>query len=156
MLRLLALVLCSLLPSCAAMFQGGPEHVPIDSEPRGAVVKLDGKVVGTTPCTVAVRRSSYGLVSIELPGHSTQDIQLDTAFNGWMLANIVFPGLLGILIDAISGNSVCWSEQSVWCRMTLAPESRPASRPDPRRQRDCTSQTSTEKPAETPNFILDA
>lgn len=125
--RLLSLVLfaiCS-LPSCATIVDNGADHVPISTEPAGAVVIVKGATVGKTPTTIPVSRSgSAVLVRLELEGHHPQEVAVDTSFNGWFIGNIVFGGIIGIVVDLASGNA--WHHDTTPVHVTLTPASQPS------------------------------
>ena len=97
------------LLGCASIVDGGPKSVTIRSTPMGATVTIvnnkSGQAVhtGTTPATVVLDRShgffqsaSY-TATVEKNGKK-QSIQIKSDINGWYLGNIIFGGLLGILI----------------------------------------------------------
>lgn len=107
MFRLLILAAALLLPSCASIVSHGPDLVPFTSEPSGAKVMRDGKHVGTTPCNLLFRRSEREplMLTLELDGHHAQEVTLKRSLNGWLFGNLVFGGIIGIIIDLASGNS---------------------------------------------------
>lgn len=107
MFRLLILAAALLLPSCASIVSHGPDLVPITSTPSGAKVMRDGNHVGTTPCNILFRRSERDpfLLTLELDGHHNQEVTLKRSMNGWLFGNLVFGGIIGIIIDLASGNS---------------------------------------------------
>lgn len=102
----LVLLLCLLCSSCGTMLGGGPWMVPVSSNPAGATVYYDGSPVGRTPCQVAMHGHNLEL-RLELEGHSTANVEVDTSINWWGGLNGVFliPGILiGTTVDFINGN----------------------------------------------------
>jgi hypothetical protein len=101
---------------CASIIKGSTRKVSIDSQPPGAsvvITKADTQAVvqtGTTPFTVNLdskrgyfKGQSY-TVRLELPGYQSDEILLESKLTGWYFGNIVFGGLIGMLIvDPLTG-----------------------------------------------------
>ena len=88
---------------CAAIMTGTTQAVTVKSEPAGAKVEMDGKPVGQTPAVVTVVRGRSRVLKITKEGYEPLTVTLGTKFNGWILGNAVFGGILGIIIDLGSG-----------------------------------------------------
>ncbi len=106
MKRLLAVSML-LLPSCATIMSGGPDIVTLTSEPSGAKVTRKSVHIGTTPCQIVLRRgeASPQLWDMELAGYHKQPVKLTREGNPWVLGNLIFGGLLGIFVDAVTSNT---------------------------------------------------
>jgi len=65
MRRLLPLVF---LTGCATLLAGGPDQIPVATNPPGAYVYVNGRFIGQTPTLIALDRGSNGLIQIYLPG----------------------------------------------------------------------------------------
>ena len=102
--------LCMAAGGCASIVHSGSRTVSINSQPPGAAVtisKSDSKVSvhsGTTPMTVSLdpkrgffKGQSY-TVRLDLAGYKSDEIELKATVSGWYFGNIVFGGLIGILI----------------------------------------------------------
>jgi hypothetical protein len=111
-----------LLPSCATIVAGGPDMVPVSSKPEGARVLLDGQAVGTTPTTVTFARSCKGVLTFQLAGYETKTVDIDKQLNGWLFGNILFGGLIGIAVDAISGAAGKYPTTPVHVELSPAPK----------------------------------
>lgn len=103
------------LSGCATIVHGGPRSIPVSSTPPGASVTIynqDGKEVSrhTTPFVAKLttknryfKSQSYRMV-FELPGHKSQEVQLQPKVSGWYFSNLLFGGLIGMLIvDPLTG-----------------------------------------------------
>jgi hypothetical protein len=109
-LRLLPLlVAASVLPLSQAMFQGcatiidGPrQQVSVGSQPEGAKVFLNGRMIGTTPASLFVSRWGFHRLRVEMPGYKPVEIPLEKEFNGNAVGNLVIGGVW-IVIDAMTG-----------------------------------------------------
>lgn len=114
-----AVVLSLVLAGCATLFAPGPDLVPVDSEPAGARVYLDGRLVGATPTIVVVNRKDAGLLRIELPGYEPLTLDLDKEFNPPTLLNVFLLGgmVIGFAVDAITQDIGRYPEAPVFVRL---------------------------------------
>lgn len=125
-LRLLALLLlCALLPSCAAIVCKKTALVPVDSVPLGAIVSYRGANVGITPCTVEVHRRDTRLV-LKCEGHHEQVLELGTATSAWVWGNLVFGGIIGLIVDLAGGGATIVREGPCLVELTPLDEPLPA------------------------------
>jgi|GEM_PF-2210663 len=111
-LRKFALPVCLMyLSGCASIISGGPKTMPIMSQPDDATIEIiDVKnenatiLKAKTPYTATLERSSGFFsaakykIRIAKDGYLPYETQLDAGINGWYFGNIIFGGLLGILI----------------------------------------------------------
>lgn len=102
--RLLIVVGLLSLAGCATIVASGPDRVPVNSTPSGARVFVDNVPVGMTPTSVSIPRSGYGDIRIELDGYHPVVISRGKVFNGWVVGNIVFGGIIGLIVDAAANN----------------------------------------------------
>ncbi len=100
---------------CATIFEGGTQPVTFKSVPDAAAISVFNRAgekihVGTTPTTVTLKRGagffkseSYN-VKVSKEGYATKDFTVTGSVNGWYVANILFGGIIGLLIiDPITG-----------------------------------------------------
>jgi len=103
-----ALVWAGVIPyltGCATVLRGTGHGIGISSQPAGAEVVVDNKVVGVTPVSAKLRRKDNHHVTIRLEGYESFEVVLTRQTSAWILGNLVF-GLgapIGILIDAAAG-----------------------------------------------------
>jgi len=103
------------LSGCATIVHSGPRSIPVASTPAGAKVSIYDREntlvqTNTTPF-VASLDSKYGYFKgqtyrlvFEMPGYSPAEIKLDASLSGWYFGNLVFGGLIGMLIvDPLTG-----------------------------------------------------
>ena len=106
---------CAALSGCATIVHGGPRSVAVASNPPGAKVTIydrSNSVVqtSTTPFIANLpthfgyfKGQNYRLV-FELPSYTTAEAHLQSSVSGWYFANLVFGGLIGMLIvDPLTG-----------------------------------------------------
>ena len=101
---------CLAAGGCASILNSGPRTVSINTQPSGASVTIltadSGSAVhsGKTPMTVSLepKRGFFSgqtyKVRLELQGYRTDEIVLRPQLSGWYLGNILFGGLIGLLI----------------------------------------------------------
>jgi predicted small secreted protein len=92
------------LSGCATVVGGGSDQrVHIDSEPRGAQVRVDGQPRGVTPTDVELSRRQEHQVQIDMEGHPTYVSTLTPGCNPWVFGNLLAGGLVGLAVDASTG-----------------------------------------------------
>ena len=105
-----AVVLLALASSgCATIVARSTQKVDVSSAPAGAAVAITnraGEVVhsGTTPLTAKLRKGagyfkkeSYA-VRFTKDGYETRELTLTGTMSGWYIGNILFGGLIGMLV----------------------------------------------------------
>lgn len=97
------LFLCAVLVGCGTIIHGGSQDVSVASSPSGAAVEIDGQDVGETPVTRALDRSDQHTITLDLDGYETESVVVEKDVSGWVLGNIVFGGLIGLVVDASTG-----------------------------------------------------
>lgn len=109
------LSVCTAVSGCATIVHSGPRAVPIASSPPGAKVSIYDRsnrlvMMNTTPFVAQLpiksgyfKSQSYRL-DFELPGHTPVSAQLNSSVSGWYFANLLFGGVIGMLIvDPLTG-----------------------------------------------------
>ena len=96
-------MLTLLLSSCATIISGSKQNVQFSSDPSTATIFIDEVEVGKTPFEIKLERKSEHRVMIKLEGYQNYETKLTKKFNGWYLGNIIFGGLIGLIIDPITG-----------------------------------------------------
>jgi PEGA domain len=98
-----SLALTLLLTSCATIMSGSKQKVKFTSNPSTATIFIDEVEVGKTPFEIKLARKSEHSVMIKLEGYQTYQTKLTKKFNGWYIGNLLFGGLIGIIVDPITG-----------------------------------------------------
>lgn len=98
-----SLAIALLTTSCATIVSGSKQNVKFSSNPSTATIFIDEVEVGKTPFEIKLARKSEHSVMIKLEGYQTYETKLTKKFNAWYIGNIVFGGLIGIIIDPITG-----------------------------------------------------
>jgi hypothetical protein len=82
---------------------GTRQSVGIASNPTNASVWVDRNFVGNTPMIVEMTRKDNHIVRLELDGFQPYEATFSRHCSGWAFGNIVFGGVIGLAVDAISG-----------------------------------------------------
>ena len=100
----LMLLMCSpMLTGCATVLHGTTQSIPVNSNPCGARVLVDGTHEFSTPCHVKMQRNRDHHVIIEMPGYERAEYQITRQPTGKAVNNIWVGGLIGLGVDAATG-----------------------------------------------------
>jgi len=89
--------------ACGTIMQGTTQQVGISSNPSDASVSINGQNHGNTPMIIDLKRKDSHMVKIELDGYQPYETNLTRNTSGWVWGNIVFGGLIGLVVDASAG-----------------------------------------------------
>lgn len=89
--------------SCATIVHGTHQSVGIASSPSNASVWIDRNYQGNTPIIVEMSRKDNHFIRIELEGYEAYEATFSRKMSGWVFGNIIFGGLIGLAVDAVSG-----------------------------------------------------
>lgn len=127
-----ALAILLVAPGCATIIQGEHQSVPIDTDPSGALVVVDGVEAGRTPTVLSLDRGDDHLIELELDGYRTTTLRLDKDFDfvPTVVGNLFSWGLLGFAVDFVSGAAYELEPEAIRATleaegMTLAPSDDP-------------------------------
>ncbi|WP_423127580.1 PEGA domain-containing protein [Gaoshiqia sp. Z1-71] len=99
----LSILFVLIFSNCATIIHGTKQSVSISSNPTKAMVVINGRDEGRTPITVDLSRKDHHTVQINLDGYLPYETKFTRKVDGWIAGNIVFGGLIGLAVDAISG-----------------------------------------------------
>ena len=97
-----AAALCS-LSACASIMHGSNQDVSFSSSPTGATVFVDNQQLGVTPVTAKLSRKDHHMVRLEMAGYQPYETKITRGVSGWVWGNLIFGGIPGLAIDAITG-----------------------------------------------------
>jgi hypothetical protein len=92
-----------ILSSCATIVSGTTQKISFNSNPSNASIFIDDFEVGKTPFQTKLERKSEHKVVIKLEGYKPYQTKLEKSFNAWYIGNVIFGGLIGLIIDPITG-----------------------------------------------------
>jgi len=106
------------LSSCATIVSGSKQNVKFASNPSSATIFIDEVEVGKTPFEIKLTINSEHAVQIKLEGYQTYETTLTKKFNAWYLGNILIGGIIGLIIDPITGAIYNLSPDQINAQMT--------------------------------------
>ena len=99
----LGVALAFFMVGCGTIIHGTTQGIGFSSTPSGASITVNNQIHGKTPTVVELSRKDNHIVKIELPGYQPFEATINRSVSGWVWGNIVFGGLIGLAVDAISG-----------------------------------------------------
>ena len=100
----LAIVLVLALAGCATIIHGSTQDIRVSSQPSGAVVRVNGMAT-TTPGVLKLERKGLHTLVFEKSGYRSVEVRLNKTVDGWLFGNILFGGIIGLVIDFVSGSA---------------------------------------------------
>ena len=100
---ILCLVSLSFHAGCASIVDGRTQDVMIRSEPPQAAVIVDGAKIGRTPMIASLRRKQRHTIEIRKEDYESQTRATTKGFNWWYVGNLIFGGVIGLIVDPITG-----------------------------------------------------
>ncbi|MER3552983.1 MAG: hypothetical protein C4331_01135, partial [Meiothermus sp.] len=101
--RLIVLsVFLALLSGCALLFKGDSQVVPLNSDPSGAEVFLDGQRIGVTPVQIPLKTNKSYTLTFRKDGQERTVILQNQIGALWVVLDVV-SGLVPLIIDAATG-----------------------------------------------------
>ncbi len=88
---------------CATIISGSRQNVEIVSEPSSAKVYINEIEIGNTPIQQNLKRNQEYQLVVKLNGYGTYETKLVKKFNAWYIGNVVFGGIIGLVVDPITG-----------------------------------------------------
>ncbi len=98
---------------CATIIHGSRQSISFTSVPTGAKISIDKKDVGQTPKIISLRRNGklngepsgkkFYDIKLELDGFLPYEMKIIRKGDGWVAGNIIFGGLLGLIVDLADG-----------------------------------------------------
>jgi hypothetical protein len=105
LLLILLSALMAPLMGCATIMTGKYQAIPVTSEPPGATVRADTGETILTPGKFHLIRNEDHTLLAEYPGYKPQQLKLHNKAQGWVWGNIIFGGVVGLVVDCVSGSS---------------------------------------------------
>ena len=92
-----------LLAGCATIMHGTSQGIGLSRSPTNATVTVDNKPIGNTPVVATLSRKDTHIVKFAMAGFLPYEATVTRKVSGWVWGNIVFGGVIGLAVDAISG-----------------------------------------------------
>jgi hypothetical protein len=101
-MRLLAIAIGLFFTSCASIMEGSASPIDILSTPPGAYFETNTGASGTTPATITVPNSVDLEIEFAKRGYESTTVEVPSEMSPWILGNVLFGGIVGIIIDAVN------------------------------------------------------
>jgi len=90
---------------CAAIFKGSSNAVDFSSDPGGAKVYVNGTPMGTTPVRLKLESKRTYNIEFRKEGYEPSTYTITNHVGaGWIVLDVLFTGLVGIVVDAATGS----------------------------------------------------
>jgi hypothetical protein len=98
-----------LFVGCASIVHQTTQQVTVESDPAGAALTVacgdvhnDPKLLTPTVVTVH-RKPNHCTISLNKDGYQPKQVSLKKSMSGWYVGNILFGGIIGLIVDAANG-----------------------------------------------------
>lgn len=116
-----AILLVTFTAGCGTMFGGTSQNVRVASSPDNAEVEVEDGATHRTPTTLDLERGSEYVLEIDKEGYEAREVEINKSMRGGILAlDILFTGLLGVVVDAATGGWYSLSPERVDVSLTQA------------------------------------
>lgn len=90
---------------CATIIHGNSQDIGLASSPTGAICKVNNQTTYTTPATLDLKRNKTYSLRCEKEGYEEGSATITSSVSGWVWGNILFGGLIGLVVDFSSGGA---------------------------------------------------
>ena len=112
------LALAVLVAGCCSIIHGTSQSIGISSVPTDAEVSINGTSFGRTPVIADLSRKEQHIVTIQLGGYLPYETTITKSVSGWVWGNIIFGGVIGLAVDAITGGLYKLSPEQIEAGLT--------------------------------------
>ena len=102
-MKRLPVLLLVLSCGCATIINGPRQMIVFTSEPDGATILINNSPHGVTPASIMVETKQDHGVVLRKDGYRHHVSELRRKVSGWTFGNLLFGGIIGFIVDAISG-----------------------------------------------------
>ncbi len=90
----------------------------MSSSPTGAEVTVNGQAKGATPVVLDLKRKDNHIVRVTMVGYEPFEVALSRSTSGWVWGNLVFGGIPGLAVDAITGGLYKLTPEQIAAELT--------------------------------------
>src|SRR4051794_9709247 len=129
MTKILIIASLALLSGCASIASGTTQQISVNSSPGGAdcdLIREGAKIHHvTTPASPLVNKTKHDItVACSKPRYQDAQAVNKSGVEPWVLGNLIFGGLIGLVIDVSSGAQNHYDETTT---LNLTPAPAPAA-----------------------------
>ena len=90
--------------NCCSIIHGTTQEISVNSQPSAAKVIVKGVHMATTPAVIDLKRKESNIIiRFEKEGYEPVEVALRRGTDGWIAGNIIFGGVIGLVVDFING-----------------------------------------------------
>ena len=129
--KICIMIICGvLLSGCASIVGSTSETISINSNVKNPTIKITNNknipvYIGETPTTLSLKKKEGFFkgetytITAEKSGYASTTRILDTSLSGWYFGNIIFGGLIGMLIvDPATGAMWTFDDENIFLNLT--------------------------------------
>jgi len=118
----LLLVSVGLLSGCGTIMHGPRQNIDVQSSPSGAKIETSAGVgTSTTPTTLNLERKNSYVLTFTSPGYSPATFNIRNGIGvGTVIADVLLTGLVGVVVDGLTGSWYGLSPESAIVTLTKA------------------------------------
>jgi len=105
------------LTACGSIMHDRSQPLGISSNPTEATVTIDGSERGKTPLIASLKRKDNHIIRIAMQGYAPFEATVTRKVSGWVWGNLVFGGVIGLAVDALSGGLYVLTPEQVTGQM---------------------------------------
>jgi len=107
---------------CATIVHGDKQEIRVETNPPGANVTIVGRRSQSmvSPAELVLRRKHDYELEIKKEGYRTEYVQVEQHLGGWFWCNLLFGGIIGIVVDISKGSAYNLEPKEI--HVTLEPE----------------------------------
>lgn len=111
-----------LLAGCGAIMHGSRQNVDVQSSPSGAKIETSpSSGVFTTPTTLNLERKNSYVLTFTSPGYQPATFNLHNGVGaGTVIADVLLTGLIGVVVDGLTGSWYGLNPESANVTLTRA------------------------------------
>jgi len=102
---LIAILCVHMCVGCATIMHGTYQEIQVMSSPDEAEVWIDGANYAKTPARINLSRKDKYVLTIKKEGYKDATVKVDRKSSAWIIGNVIFGGIVGCVIDNISGGA---------------------------------------------------
>ncbi|MBN2676423.1 MAG: hypothetical protein JXR30_04195 [Alphaproteobacteria bacterium] len=105
-----------LFAGCATIISGTDEKVSVESARGVARIEVDSKFQGMTPQLITFETDKDHKIRFSFPDGKVFETKLERRINKWILANILFGGIIGFGVDFATDGAYTFDTDPIVCK----------------------------------------
>ncbi len=105
---------------CGAIMHGSRQDIDVQSSPAGAMIETSPSTgVYTTPSRLSLERKNNYVLTFTSPGYTPATFNIHNSIGtGTVIADVLLTGLIGVVVDGLSGSWYGLNPESATVSMT--------------------------------------